>query len=118
MFVSSLGDVVLDIAEVFFTRLAHDSEIGSLALADAIGVASPRNIPAVLTTPLKKRAKALSLPLPGPRTLTASGPSGSTERASPSECFTQSTKRKHGGRTDEQPDRPVNSPILASLWQD
>ena len=45
MFVASLGDVVLDIAEVFFTRLAHDSEIGSLALADAIGVASPRNIP-------------------------------------------------------------------------
>jgi hypothetical protein len=64
VFVSSLGDVVLDNAEVFFTRLAHDGEIGSLALADAIGVASPRNIPAVLTTPVKKRAKALSLPLP------------------------------------------------------
>jgi hypothetical protein len=64
VFVSSLGDVVLDNAEVFFTRLAHEQEIGSLALADALGVASPRNIAAVLTTPLKKRAKALSLPLP------------------------------------------------------
>jgi hypothetical protein len=62
--VAPLGDVVLDNAEVFFTRLADEGEIGSLALADAIGVASPRNIAAVLTTPLKKRAKALSLPLP------------------------------------------------------
>jgi hypothetical protein len=64
VYVASLGDVVLDNAEVFFARLARDGEIGSLALADALGVASPRNIAAVLTTPLKKRAKALSLPLP------------------------------------------------------
>jgi hypothetical protein len=64
VYVASLGDVVLDNAEVFFARLAQAGEIGSLALADAIGVASPRNIAAVLTTPLKKRAKALSLPLP------------------------------------------------------
>ncbi len=64
VYVASLGDVVLDNAEVFFTRLGQEGEIGSLALADAIGVASPRNIAAVLTTPLKKRAKALSLPLP------------------------------------------------------
>jgi hypothetical protein len=64
VFVVSLGDVVLDNAEVFFARLGQEGEIGSLALADAIGVASPRNIAAVLTTPLKRRAKALSLPLP------------------------------------------------------
>jgi hypothetical protein len=64
VFVASLGDVVLDNGEVFFARLVQEREIGSLALADAIGVASPRNIAAVLTTPLKKRAKALSLPLP------------------------------------------------------
>jgi hypothetical protein len=64
VFVASLGDVVLDNAEVFFAQLAHEGEIGSLTLADAIGVASPRNIAAVLTTPIKKRAKALSLPLP------------------------------------------------------
>jgi hypothetical protein len=64
VFVASLGDVVLDNAEVLFARLVQEREIGSLALADAIGVASPRNIAAVLTTPLKKRAKALSLPLP------------------------------------------------------
>ncbi len=64
VYVASLGDVVLDNSEIFFARLGHEGEIGSLALADAIGVASPRNIAAVLTTPLKKRAKALSLPLP------------------------------------------------------
>ena len=64
VFVASIGDVVLENAEVFFTRLAREGEIGSLTLADAIGVASPRNIAAVLTTPLKKRAKALALPLP------------------------------------------------------
>jgi hypothetical protein len=64
VYAASLGDVVLDNAEVFFARLGQEGEIGSLALADAIGVASPRNIAAVLTTPLKKRAKALSLPLP------------------------------------------------------
>lgn len=64
VYVASLGDVVLDNAEVFFARLEQEGEIGSLALADAIGVANPRNIAAVLTTPLKKRAKALSLPLP------------------------------------------------------
>jgi hypothetical protein len=64
VYVASLGDVVLDNAETFFARLGQEGEIGSLALADAIGVASPRNIAAVLTTPLKKRAKALSLPLP------------------------------------------------------
>jgi hypothetical protein len=64
VYVASLGDVVLDNAETFFTRLGQEGEIGSLALADAIGVASPRNIAAVLTTPLKKRAKALSLPVP------------------------------------------------------
>ena len=64
VYVTSLGDVVLDNAEIFFARLEQEGEIGSLALADAIGVASPRNIAAVLTTPLKRRAKALSLPLP------------------------------------------------------
>jgi hypothetical protein len=64
VYVASLGDVVLDNAEVFFARLGQEGEIGSLALADAIGVASPRNIAAVLTTPLKRRAKGLSLPLP------------------------------------------------------
>jgi hypothetical protein len=64
VYVASLGDVVLHNAEIFFARLGQEGEIGSLALADAIGVASPRNIAAVLTTPLKKRAKALSRPLP------------------------------------------------------
>ena len=64
VYAASLGDVVLDNAETFFARLEQEGEIGSLALADAIGVPSPRNIAAVLTTPLKKRAKALSLARP------------------------------------------------------
>jgi hypothetical protein len=64
VFVSNLGDVVLDNAEPFFEALASDGEIGSLDLAAALGVASPRNIPAILTTPLKRRAKALGLSNP------------------------------------------------------
>jgi hypothetical protein len=63
-YVSTLGDVVLEKAEVFFGLLADHHEVGSLALAKAIGVTGPRNIPGVLTTPLKRRAKALALPYP------------------------------------------------------
>src|ERR1700747_1176074 len=63
-YVSTLGDVVLDNAERFFKILADHGEVGSLALATALEVNGPRNISAVLTTPLKRRAKALSLPYP------------------------------------------------------
>ncbi len=41
VYVASLGDVVLHNAEIFFARLGQEGEIGSLALADAIGVAAP-----------------------------------------------------------------------------
>jgi hypothetical protein len=64
LFVSALGDGVLDNAEAFFTLLVRDGEVGSLALAKALGVERPRQIPAILTTPLKRRAKTLRLPNP------------------------------------------------------
>jgi hypothetical protein len=63
-FVLALGDSVLDNAETFFNLLVRDGEVGSLALAEALGVDSPRNIPAILTTPLKRRANTLGLPYP------------------------------------------------------
>jgi hypothetical protein len=63
-YVSTLGDVVLENAATFFKALADKGEIGSLALSAALGVSGPRNISAVLTTPLKRRAKALDLPYP------------------------------------------------------
>lgn len=64
VFVSTLGDVVLANAETFFAHLAGQGEIGSLTLTESIGVGSPRNIPSVLTTPLKRRAKALGITVP------------------------------------------------------
>jgi len=64
VYVSQLGDTVLRNARVFFGLLADQAEVGSLALAKTIGVSGPRNIPGVLTTPLKKRAKTLRLPYP------------------------------------------------------
>lgn len=63
-FVTALGDTVLENVRPFFHVLAADGQIGSLQLANNLGVGSPRNIPSVLTTPLKRRAKALGLPNP------------------------------------------------------
>ena len=63
-FVRGLGDKVLVNSWPFFSALNERGQIGSLEVARMIGVSSPRNIPAVLTTPLKRRAKALGLPLP------------------------------------------------------
>jgi hypothetical protein len=62
-FVRGLGDKVLRNSKPFFAAL-EGGQIGSLELARMIGVTSPRNIPAVLTTPLKRRAKSMGLPLP------------------------------------------------------
>src|SRR4051794_17709117 len=52
-FVAALGDVVVQNALTFFRLLASQREVTSLEVAEAIGVGTPRNIPAVLTTPLK-----------------------------------------------------------------
>jgi hypothetical protein len=63
-FVQALGDKVLRNATTFFTAIQERGQIGSLELAERLGVGSPRNIPAVLTTPLKRRARAMGLPYP------------------------------------------------------
>ncbi len=63
MFVEVLGDQVLERGLAFFSLLARAGTVDSVTLAHAIGVA-PRAISGHLTTPLKRRAKALKLPLP------------------------------------------------------
>lgn len=63
-FVATLGDKVLRNSHEFFSAIARRGQVGSLELASLIGVGSPRNIPAVLTTPLKRRAKAMGLGYP------------------------------------------------------
>ena len=60
-YVEGLGDSVLENAERFFTEAAEKGEIGSLDLTQLVGVGRPSNLPFVLTTPLKKRTKALGL---------------------------------------------------------
>jgi hypothetical protein len=60
-FVESLGDSVLDNGLTFWQLLAKNGEAGSLDVTAAIGVARPSVLPFVLTTPLKRRAKALGL---------------------------------------------------------
>jgi hypothetical protein len=79
VYLSEIGDPVLYRAEVFFmaiTEKAHTGEAGldSLELAELLdgferqqgrgGVGSPRQIAALLTNSLKRRAKALGLPRP------------------------------------------------------
>lgn len=64
LFVAGLGDGVLENAQAFFGLLVRDGQVGSLALSNVLAVGSPRNISSVLTTPLKRRAKALGLPYP------------------------------------------------------
>ena len=63
-FVSALGDGVLENSFKFFGALHIRGEIGSVMLAELIGVDSPRAISGVLTTPLKRRAKRLGLSYP------------------------------------------------------
>jgi hypothetical protein len=63
-YVAGLGDTVLENAESFFRVLAGNGEVGSLKLAEIVGVERPTILPFVLTTPLKRRAKSLGLPRP------------------------------------------------------
>lgn len=62
-FVAELGDEVLPRAETLFRLLSRERVIDSLQLAEALG-ATPRGLSGFLTTPLKRRAKTLGLPLP------------------------------------------------------
>lgn len=63
-FVRGLGDKVLVNSKPFFVAMGERGQVGSLEVARIVGVSSPRHIPSVLTTPLKRRAKAMGLPLP------------------------------------------------------
>jgi hypothetical protein len=47
-----------------FRLLAQQSGVGSLQLAEALGVASPRGLAGALTTALKRRAASLGLEVP------------------------------------------------------
>ncbi len=62
-FVAELGDGVLDRARMLFERLDRDEVVNSVALAETLGI-TPRELSGYLTTPLKRRAAALKLPLP------------------------------------------------------
>jgi hypothetical protein len=65
-YVGGLGDPVLGRARLFFHELALAGERGleSRELALLLNQRSPRMIASLLTNSLKKRAKALHLPLP------------------------------------------------------
>lgn len=62
-FSADLGDGVLERAWVFFDLLARDGVTDSVALSGALDI-TPRELSGYLTTPLKRRAGALRLPLP------------------------------------------------------
>jgi hypothetical protein len=64
LFVRPLGTALLERALILFNRLSEGSRLSSLDLAEAIGAAGPRAIGGMLTSPLKRRAKQLGLPLP------------------------------------------------------
>jgi hypothetical protein len=62
-FVEDLGDGVLARARMLFELLDRDGVVDSVALAETVGI-TPRELSGYLTTPLKRRAAALKLPLP------------------------------------------------------
>jgi len=64
-YVEDLGRDVTDRAIELFSALAEPPHrIDSVALAERVGAVSPRDLPGILTTPLKRRADALGLPWP------------------------------------------------------
>jgi hypothetical protein len=63
MFISELGDSVIERSRTLFELLARQHVVDSTELASALGV-TPRALGGYLTTPLKRRANALGLPLP------------------------------------------------------
>jgi hypothetical protein len=70
-YAAGLGTTVLPRAQAMFQLLAEHGRVGSLELATAIGVSSPRALSGVLTTALKRRAVALSLEPPWHATVDA-----------------------------------------------
>ena len=57
-------DVVERAIELFSSLAEPPHRIDSVALAERVGAVSPRDLPGILTTPLKRRADALGLPWP------------------------------------------------------
>jgi hypothetical protein len=62
-FASGLSDEVLDRAIVLFGILNRDGTVGTKTAAQALGV-TPRELPGLIITPLRRRADALELPIP------------------------------------------------------
>jgi hypothetical protein len=64
-YVEGLGRDVIDRAIELFSALSEPPHrIDSVTLADRVGAVSPRDLPGILTTPLKRRADTLGLPWP------------------------------------------------------
>jgi hypothetical protein len=63
VFVRELGERVVDRAIVLFEAIAQDGRINSAELAELLD-ARPPQLGALLTTPIKRRAKTLGLPWP------------------------------------------------------
>lgn len=63
-FAHELGDPVLDKAAIFFAKLAADGQVSSLELMQLLGRKRAPDLAFVLTTPVKRIAKRLGLPLP------------------------------------------------------
>jgi hypothetical protein len=64
IFVSGLGTPVVERALTLFRLLDERGKISSVELAAELGFDTPRAIAGSLTTPLKRRARGLELPLP------------------------------------------------------
>lgn len=63
-FAGELGVNSLERAADFFSKLAADGAVDSVAMAQHLMVGTPRNIPSAVTTPIKRIAKRLGLGLP------------------------------------------------------
>src|SRR4051812_17701599 len=63
-FAKGLKTPVLTRAATLFAHLAQNGSVGSVRLAQDLSLASPRELPGPLTTPIKRRARKLGLKLP------------------------------------------------------
>jgi hypothetical protein len=66
-----LGTNSLHRARDFFAKLEADGSVDSVTMASHLNVGTPRNIPAAVTTPIKRIAKRLGLALPWDETVNA-----------------------------------------------
>lgn len=64
VYVTELGQGVLNRAQDFFSQLFEHGQIDSVRLAEVMNISTPRYIPANMTNSLKQRAVAMDLPRP------------------------------------------------------